>query len=45
MKVLDGQIVEMLTQMVQADEQNERPLKACFEIWLQIMTNLIIESE
>ena len=44
-QVLNGQAITMLSEMVKADEQNERPLKACYEIWLQVMTSLLLEGE
>lgn len=42
--MLNGQAITMLSEMVKADEQNERPLKACYEHWLQIMTSLLLEG-
>ena len=34
----------MMTEMVRADEHNQRPLRACFEIWMQIMTGLLMPT-
>lgn len=43
--MLNGQAITMLSEMMKADEQNERPLKACYELWLQVMTSLLLEGE
>jgi hypothetical protein len=41
---LNGEVVNMMTEMVRADEHNERPLRACFEIWMQIMMGLLMPT-
>lgn len=35
----------MLTDMMRADEAGSRPLKACFNLWLSIISNTALSSE
>jgi hypothetical protein len=42
---LNGEIITMLSEMVKADEHNQRPLRACYEIWMQVMANLLLSND
>jgi len=39
---MDGEILKMLGSMIHADNKNERPLKACYQVWLNIMENIFL---
>lgn len=43
-RALNGDIISMLTEMVRSDESNERPLRACFDIWMQVTNNLLLTT-
>jgi hypothetical protein len=45
LEVNNGQVVEMLAGMVALDEFGGRPLPACYRIWVDIMTGLLLEEE
>jgi hypothetical protein len=33
-KIIRGELIPLLNSMIQADEEGERPLAKCFDIWL-----------
>ena len=41
----NGSAIRMLASMLRSDDQNNRPLKQCFRVWLQIMSNILEDQE